>query len=484
MSFCLCVVAAGAELTVDVSAQGQWDGRAAATERIGALLESPNFDLRAALGISSDGKYGPDIANWRGRQSFFDNYLVLEEGQARARWDRLSLEAGRAPQAELFASPYSLFLNADHPGLVGAAYRYRDRHFTFENRWIELNRSSDFLTSADSPPGWAAAGATGFPDRGASLKTLVFRWDEQAFGINDAAVYTGRSFDAEYFLSPMPSYFTQYVKATAGRPWMTGSNENNLIGFFYTCDPAGAHFGAQVLIDDFSLHFVLPDQVPDNPWKVAWTLGGWVDTSTGRWGLWQAGATKYTFAPYSMTAGHEAATAYGYTLYPDNEYRVGDRWRGLSVEDNALGYRHGENNLALLVTHEAEVARGLRWAGSAEATLSGTKSPANPWHDGTLAREYGTQLLNEAPLETRLTGTGRLTWTVEGFDLWLGLTGGWVWHELRLRDPEGVAGDASGVDRYTKLYAPSDYCGPFGSLTLGVRTSVDLGQRLWGTDDE
>jgi len=473
-----------AQIIVDAGVEATAGEALSTREHLGATLKSDWLEFGAALASDSDGKYGADIANFRGKQSLFNNYLVLEEGFVKTSWGRMSVQAGRFSQADAFASPYSLFLSSNKASLMGAWYRYDDGRFTYENRWIELNHNSDFLTPEATPPAWRDAGVTGFPERGASLKTLTFRWGSQRWGLQDAAVYTGRSFDAEYFLSPLPSYFTQYVKGTAGRPWMTGANENNLIGVFWDWTEADFQVGAQVLVDDFSLYFLFPDQVPNNPWKVAWTFGGSIKTASGLWGLYQAGATRYTFAPYTSTLGAEGRTAYGYTLYPDVQYTVEGQLRGLTVEDNALGYLHGENNLALMVTHDLEVLPRLRWTNRLEGLLAGENSPANPWHDGTLALEYGTHLLDDPVVEKRLTLTTGLRWALGAGELYGTLTAGWVWNKLELRSPQGTwDGTVSSIDTEVAIYSPSSYCGPVAEFTVGGHFPFDLSNLLWGDVD-
>jgi hypothetical protein len=285
-------------------------------ELLSLQSNSPWLDLSAALSINSDGKYGADIANFKDHQDFFHNYFLMESGFTQLHFDTLGLQLGRIPQVDPFGGPYSLFVNSSRPSALGAVLSYRDSVFSYESRWIQLNSRSNM--GVDAPEAWSDA--KGFPDRGANIKTLMFHVGDQTLGIQDAAVYTKRNFDLEYFVSPMPEYFTQYFYGTAGRPWTTSTNENNLIGFFWKLHRPEWNLGAQVLIDDFSLHFLLPSAVPNNPWKAAWTVGGDVATAWGTFGLHHAGALKYTFEPIDARRGDEAGSAYGYTFYPDTRY--------------------------------------------------------------------------------------------------------------------------------------------------------------------
>jgi len=310
-------------LQTSVEVRGDAQTQASTTEKILFEGRSPLLDVVAGLSVNGDGKYGADIANFSNTKKFFNNYFFLDQGYTDLHLKPLDLRLGRFAQTDAFESPYSLFLNSEAHAAMGMTLRYDDPFFSYESRWIELNSRSDFGTTADTPQAWREVWnetthsfdpiGTSFPDRGASLKTYTFRFgDALKVGIQDAAVYTGRSFDAEYFASPIPAYFTQYVKTTAGRPWTTSGNENNLIGFFAQWTQADYDLGAQVLIDDFSLHFLFPDQVPNNPWKAAWTVGGHWTSDWGRWGLFHAGALKYTFEPISTLPGQESTSAYGY----------------------------------------------------------------------------------------------------------------------------------------------------------------------------
>jgi hypothetical protein len=365
--------------------------------------------------------------------------------------------------------------------------RYEDDFFAYESRWIELNSRSNFGSTSATPPAWQwkwngssyDQTGTGFPDRGANLKTFLFKFGDLHVGLQDAGVYTGRSFDAEYFFSPVPEYFTQYVKNTDGRPWSTGGNENNIIGFFVTYTQPTYDWGAQVLIDDFSLHFLLPNQVPNNPWKAAWTLGGRVQTAWGWFGLYHAGALKYTFEPISTTPGQDSTSAYGYTYYPDVEYSVNGQFRTISIVDNSLGYMYGENNLALRGTYETSLGRGLDLSTNLELVISGNNSPANPWQDATASNNVGTHWLDDPVLQRAIVWSGSLKWSWQDWDFYGNWSLGTIANVLMTQNPSlsnsniATNGD-SALDTFVKIFKPSSTGKGIANLTVGVTYHIDF----------
>lgn len=443
-------------------------------ELMSLAAESPLIDFKGSLSVNSDRKYGADIANFRDDRNFFDNYMLMETGYTTLHLKPVDFQVGRIKHQDGFASPYSLFINANNPSAVGAVLSYSDPFFTYESRWIRLNDRSNL--GKNTPPAWEDDG--GFPDRGANIKTITFRLGNQRFAIQDAGVYTKRSFDLEYFISPVPEYFTQYFYGTAGRPWTTSSNENNIIGFFWTLDEPDFHLGAQVLIDDFNLYFLAPKDVPNNPWKVAWTVGGEVASRWGRFGLHQAGALKYTFQPINVKKMDSAGAAYGYTLFPDTRYGVDGELRSFAIEDNALGYQHGENNLAILLTYRNSWMKSIALNAQLEFLVAGTASPANPWQDTLLPDEVGTHWIDESVLQRSVIGSADLRWKFEDWEFYAVTKLGMVWNALTLSKPRGVPSTGSSIDQWSYIYRPSDLDKTVGSLALGVTYAWDISATL------
>ncbi|MDR2110020.1 MAG: hypothetical protein LBP32_01790 [Spirochaetaceae bacterium] len=386
------------------------------------------FTLVADLSTSNDQKYAPArVMNPSGNLGGL--YFMLEEGGASYHWKGLNLQAGRFRLYDIVDSPYSLYINSLGHASNTLNFRYESARFIYDTRWVELNSRSEIST-----PGWdeyhrareqgilgtgippdpgIPPGTLGFPDRGMNYKIYALKVRDSRFGFLDATVYTERSFDLEYFLNPIPQYFIQYVKGTPGRPWTTDSNENNMIGFFWdTKNPVWTAY-TQILVDDFSLRFI-SDYFSDNPWKAAWALGGGIQTRIGRFGFHHGGAFKYTFEPITSPIGGRydgdiAKTAYGYTYYPETRYYDDENDKkvvSILIEDNMLGYKHGENNIAFQVDYQNTFYKILLNA-ELEFVLAGNNSPANPWQDYTHRSDMppgkrGTKILDEGPLEKHI----------------------------------------------------------------------------------
>lgn len=405
-------------------------------------LDTSRFGLIARLSLESDGKYAPAEANIPGKE-FFGLYFWMDEGGVRIPLGPLTLSAGRFRHYDEIDSPYSLFINGRGSSALLMNIRYEDDFFIYQSRWIELNNRSAAVTTA-----WP----NGYIDRGANVKTYGFKpAPGMRLGFQDAAVYTGRSFDYEYFLSPIPQYFLQYAKTNEGRPWTTGGNEGNSIGLFFDWElPSGAAVNAQVLMDDFNIHFIAPS-TPWNPWKLAWTLGGSVETKAGKFSLYHAGATRYTFEPISMKDATWEGKAYGYTYYPDVvfDYTTGDL-REIGIEDNAIGYVYGENNLAVKAEWSDRISRFDVEAGL-ELRLMGENSPANPWHDLSGQPGDGTHWLDDPVLEKRVLATFRASRQVGDWRFFSTLHVGVALDALELRNPTG---GMSVGDSTIQIYEP------------------------------
>lgn len=378
---------------------------------------APLFSAFADFSINNDGKYSAAHANLPGGR-LGDLYFMIDQGGVEYSSGGIALTAGVLRQKDAIDSPYSLFANGSGLPAASAELTFTRNRFSYTSRWIGLNTHSSNLTTAFP---------AGFPDRGANLKIYSIAVGDMVFGIEDAAVYSGRYFDFAYFADPMPNYFIQYVTGTEGRPWATGYEDNDLVGAFWTWNsPEGFELYAQALVDDFNVYPFIPN-TPRNPWKAAWTLGGDVETRFGTFGFHHAGATKYAFEPTYELPGRE----YGYTYYPDTVYIRDGAEDAIPFEDMMIGYLHGENNLAFMGTWSHEIA-GFGLASSLEFTLSGSKSPANAWHEPTWTTYEGTRLLDEAVLEKKILARTRADKSFGRFSLFADISLGYVFNEIKL----------------------------------------------------
>jgi hypothetical protein len=190
-----------------------------------------------------------------------------------------------------------------------------------------------------------------FPDRGANVKAYGLKYGRMRFGLQDAAVYTGRSFDYEYFISPLPQYFTQYVKGTTGRPWTTDSNENDIIGAFWDWQYTDElMFEAQYLLDDLNMHKL--GVGPYNPWKAAWALRTKLKTEYGTFSLSPRGGLQVqpSARPVTGRASVIPTLYYPIPASPSTTPRTAKS----PSRTSCFGYKNGENNIAFRLDWENE----------------------------------------------------------------------------------------------------------------------------------
>jgi len=416
-------------------------------------LDSKYFGVTGKLKADTNDKYGPELADIPGGD-FLALSAIMEEGGIYSKLGYLSLRAGRFRYFDVVDSPYSLFINSIGIPANILEIEWDDGFFSYGSRWVELNHESALDTDAWGLATYAGTqsgtdklgeGLPGFPERGANIKKYLFRLGNMRFGIQDAAVYTGKNFDPEYLLNPLPQYFIQYIKATGGRPWATGRDENNILGVFWTYERPGVYsLLAQVLIDDFNLHFILPDSTW-NPWQAAFNLGGRLRTKSGELGLFIAGATKYTFEPSEMydsaskVWSEQIACSYGYSYYPETRFDKDWKTPGfqpgvIAIEDNMIGYKHGQNNLAMQLDWRDRFA-GFKTSAEGEFRIAGANSPANPWHDLTNDPQDGTHWLDDAVLEKRLMLSISMARDIGNWTFKMSARGGVAFNAMELRKP-------------------------------------------------
>jgi hypothetical protein len=405
-------------------------------------------EIVGSMSAANDGRYGAALADIPGGNTY-GFYFLLGEGGIRQHFGPLEVEAGRFRLRDEVESPYSLFISSLGISTLTLGLSYDDGTFFYRSNWLSLNHDSDG-GSADFSQAWGS----GYPERGANVKTYGIRLGEMSFGFQDSVVYAGRWFDAEYLLSPLPNYFTQYVRGTGGVPWVTGYDDNEIMGAFWNWKRPG-EFSAyvQLLLDDFGLGELIGGW-NRNPWQMAASLGGRLETGAGSFGFDAAMATKYTFEPSNADS---ASDAYGYSYYP--ETRFSTYWQdagttvnsAVAVEDNEIGYKYGENNLALQVDWRGALG-GFDLGGALEFRLAGSNSPANPGHDDERVLSEGTKWLDDTVLEKRFVlalGAARSfgPWRITGL-----LSAGVAFDSLELRaSTTTAAGTANDIWIYSPV---------------------------------
>ncbi len=474
-----------------------------------ALYETTPFRLSMDISVLNDDRYvGGEDGNMRGYR--FD----MREGTVEVGNGVVRLRGGREQQRDEFESPYTLFFNSFENAFspVILELSYEGDFFFYRSRWMELTRnSSEFrrrrpvydsgdaetsqelypwedVAEQDGEDGDTTNGIVGYVvepfERGGNYTVYGIKPGDWRIGFQESVIYINQSFHPEYFLSPLPPYFTQLFIDSRNAPWRQRDDENLHMGIFaeYT-QPDWAAYG-QFLMGDINLGFLAPNPEDwQQPQKWAWSFGGWLDTDIGRFGAYHAGATRYLFqatttsANTSQTVDIFSTQRYEYTYWPAVEFRPSqpiEQRRAIDYRENYIGYKYGENNLALMLTWEHE-HEGWDVDAMLEGVVSGSKSPSNPWHGyrlhpgrrGNSNAPHFIHLLNESPLEWTLRLASSITRQIGPWELTGSLMTGYVWNELELRYPDNTP-NASAEPR---IWMPGSVSRPLFQLSLGGRYS-------------
>ncbi|SIR01303.1 hypothetical protein SAMN05920897_1246 [Alkalispirochaeta americana] len=388
-----------------------------------AILDyrSRHFNLFVDWALIGDRRYDPSEPYMR------DRYFYIRDAHVEVDYQPFTLKMGRTTQQDVVDTPYSLFVNSNPIPALQMETSYKGDFFFYTSRWVGLNRSSD-KTYFGSEPGVAPFGVynndnpqivpgtgarydqvypDGVPwaDRGANFKVYGLNLEQGwRFGLQEGAVYTNSFFNPEFFLSPMPMYFTQIIMDGGNKPWGEFANSKHVMGFFLDRTTPDGYFTAQILVDDINGSSI-PGIDVDFQNRLAWSLGGYRQFDFGQVGLYYAGATKYAFSATSTpgddvydglevgnysgadeTPLYYSRRPYPFTYFPAVEYPVdGGRRMPIDYRQNYLGYAHGENNMAIKMdytnTFFVDEPRETGFYASLEWVLNGAKSPANPWHE-------------------------------------------------------------------------------------------------------
>ena len=153
----------------------------------------------------------------------------------------------------------------------------------------------------------------------------------------------------------------------------------------------------------------------------------------------------------------------------------------IQIEDNSVGYKYGENNLALQLDWKGEAA-GFALGAGLEFRLSGSNSPANPWGDWNSYPDGGTRWLDEDLLEKRILAGFEASREFGPWRVYAKLRAGAAFDALSLRasrcyddaDIEG-AGNETPVEKLIYLFSPTEgLTVPIFSATLGGSYRLEL----------
>ena len=410
------------------------------------------FDFIWRFSVCNDGKYQPS----HGKDFYFGYYFLLEQGGLGIKYNDLSMKFGRLQENDIVDTPYSLFVSSKNLNALLLDISYNDNIFFFTSRWTELNRNS----------------ALGFPDRGWQYNVYGLKLKGFRIGFQDSLIYAGCSFDADYFLDPLPGFFKQYTRISPGKPWQSVGNDNSIMGFFADYRENNLYGYGQLLIDDFNANAILnPDSSYQNPNKLAWSFGGSYHLNFGTIGLYHAGSTKYTFQPTGYGDKISATDErYGYSYYPAVSYTANGEVKTILPENNYIGYYNGENNISFLSDYKGNI-RDFNIYSSLEFSLSGEKSPANPWGiytNWTQEKNAGTKLLDSIPLEKKLILTINSTRTIKFYgslSFMADLKLGYIWNSLQLADvPTAWNFANNNID----IFSPSNNSFAVFSFSIGI----------------
>jgi len=440
--------------------------------------EGSNFGFVWDIAADGSGDYGSLFGGADGYTT-----VLIKEGGVTWKGGPLSLALGKLALRDEVDSPYSLALSGKGNDALTGMFRYEDDRFFFSDTWFALNYDSagTFIDGNGSNKDRFGAAISGsitiaWPDRSSVIKSYGIKAGDLRLGFQDIIIYTdlnygskqrGPLFDLEYFINPVPGFLTQYALTRMDSPWEKDSalNDNSLMGFFGTWKSGIYSADAQILVDDFNMNRYLHPNSSQNPDKLAWTVGGSIETDYGTFRFDHAGATKYTFT--SSGYGGQDNLAYGYTFYPDTEFLMGGAYTQIDPESNYVGYLHGENNLAFMGSWANKFGQ-LSASANLELTISGSKSPANPWGPDSESPS-GTKLLNDPVLEKKLVVGASAEYAWSSFKLFATGKVGYVWNRLELASVGEV--DHS-LNNGLELYKPSSENALIGCLTLGGSWSL------------
>lgn len=464
----------------------------------GGGFKSKYFNSVGSISFSSDQKH------WLAEEYFFGHYLLVDESYVEFHYEhasigKFSLKGGRLIPRDRIDSPYSVFITSVEKPTPGLHFSYDGPFFFYETRWIQLTFNSryspEYLDPAQSD--FDRNSGKKFPDKSVSYKSWGFKVGDFRFGAQDSMVYLERTFDAEYFFSPVPHYFGQLVTRASGAPWTVDHNDMSNMGIFIEWGKKGQYeVKGHFLIDDVNASF-LPWIDVDNVSKAAWSFGGYYKFSWGKLGFWHGAALKHTYqATYTadiykhaedsvykdLTVSPWSVQPYEYTFYPINEYMTDSGSRAVWVEDMYLGYKYGENAISFLVDYENTFFPGTIYSfhlyASVEYVVNGAKSPQNPWHQYTEPFDSisaDAELLNDPVLEHRFILSARITKKFYEFTFFAGLQIGGIFNRLMLvnspgEDYSGVGGADVQSEDMPKMYVPQEGEHLFVfNVTLGFR---------------
>ncbi|NUU96298.1 hypothetical protein XO10_08515 [Marinitoga sp. 1135] len=309
---------------------------------------SDNFEAIIDFPVRKDGKYV-----FTDHSSFILNhYFLIQQGYLKVYFNKdFYLRVGQSQLKDTIDSKYALFIN-QNIYKTNIELSFENDNAFYRAFWVPLNEYSKY----------------GYPDRGMNFKTFGIKFGNFKIGYEDSVIYTDRTVDIYYLFSPFPVPIIQAYKNSMIAPWGEYVNDNSIVGLFIEYDNQKYKYFLQVLADDLNMNRYFDPDSYQNPDKVAWSTGLNIRTNSGKFGIYNAGATKYTY--------ERLPKPYEYTQYPASVYPGGI----IDYKDNYIGYLYGEDSLSTLLEYENTFDK-LWLKASGEYVISGSKSPHDPWHE-------------------------------------------------------------------------------------------------------
>ncbi len=446
----------------------------------GLYQKAGDFEFLWSVIVNNEKKYPAEaLSGLSGSLSYY-----TENAGVKYQKDGIRLTLGQFANHDMVNSPYSLFISGVGHQAIMAEVQVERGDFFYLDRWVGLNHNLQqnlYFTGSSIDPStsqYAGTATVGnlYRDRGVALKSYGVQKGPLRIGFQDALLYTGEYFNIDTFVNPAPGWLVQYGANAVGRPWANTMDMNNMIGFFADYATPKYYAYAQVLIDDLvASKIVHPERLYYAPNKLAGSLGGTINTQAGTFGLYLAGATRFTFESVRNEF-------YSYTYYPGSAIVYGGELIGIPMEDLMIGYVNGENNFASMVTWKKALP-GAEVSGSLEFKLTGEQSPANPFHDQVGVGPYDWfRWLDDPVLEKKLTLTTQASHDFGRIKVWFNGVAGYVWNRLELvrvtaadSDVDTTTGEPlREADGSEPLWRPSDESCFFGALTVGLTYRLGL----------
>lgn len=317
--------------------------------KFSVIVPFMEVSFTASGGFKRDNQVIPPYAD-----TLWYNYWYWDEGFLEWENDYLSIQAGVKQHSVGPGKIYKLFVRENGFSYPSFRYQALDR-FRIDILWAGLR-----LVENGSKP------AKGF-----NYRSLVYSpFDGLEIAYEESVLYLNRFFDPYYFFIPIPAPGIQefwHLNAPWGYPTSL-LDDNSMIGGWVRYSAKNYSVYSEFLIDDINMNRFLNPEGFQNPDKMAFLFGFCGQSGPYTLTFEVAGATAFTFQRTTKSRPYE------YVHFEDSS---------LSIEQNMIGYKHGENNIACAISLQYSKDS---WSIKTiyEGLIYGTRTPDKPWHGGSI----------------------------------------------------------------------------------------------------